>query len=89
MLLVLASGDGKRNEFGTSFLEVVDEVLSHKQYVGVRVRLASFDWRYPEDAEIRPPTNGKLRKIVESSDRGEFINLMDHYDSLVFHERAP
>lgn len=84
--IVLASGDGKRNEFGTSFVEVVDEILSHQRYDGVRVQLASFDWNYPDDAELRSPTNQRMRRIVEDSERGEFINLMDHFDRIVYHE---
>src|SRR6266852_2260463 len=30
--LVLASGDGRRNEFATSFFEVLEEVLLHERY---------------------------------------------------------
>jgi hypothetical protein len=43
--LVLASGDGKRNEFGTSFAEIVSEVLTHRRYDKWQVELASFDWK--------------------------------------------
>src|SRR5258706_9037108 len=84
-LLVLASGDGKKNEFGTSFYEVLQEILTHKKYESWKVRLASFDW----DASItrvHSPTAKKMRSIVERSARGEFINLMDHYNQVVYHE---
>lgn len=60
-VLVLASGDGKKNEFGTSFYEVLYEILKHETYATWKVELASFDWRYPQDAALRPPTNGKMR----------------------------
>lgn len=85
-LLVLASGDGQKNEFGTSFLEVLDEILSHSEYGSLRVRLACFDWDFPKDAYVRPPTNTRMRQLVQNSPRGEFVNLMDHYDKLVYHE---
>jgi hypothetical protein len=85
-IIVFASGDGERNEFGTSFLEVVEERLLHQRYEGVKVQLASFDWRYPEDASHRSPTNQRMRAPVEHSDRGNFVNLMDHYDRAAYHE---
>lgn len=84
-VLVLASGDGKRNEFGTSFYELLYEILKHQRYSSWHVRLASFDW----DAvatHVSTPTARKMRRIVEDSERGEFINLMDHYPRLVYHE---
>jgi hypothetical protein len=84
--LVLASGDGKRNEFGTSFLEVLEEVILHERYKTWQVTLASFDWKYPDDGSYRSPTNAKMRKLVENSPRGRFINLFDHCDKLVYHE---
>jgi hypothetical protein len=31
-LLVLASGDGHQNEFGTSFLEVLEEILDRDKH---------------------------------------------------------
>jgi hypothetical protein len=85
--LVLASGDGKRNEFGTSFYEVLEEVLKHDAYSTWSIELASFDWRCPEDAPIRGPTNTRMRQLVEGSPRGKFINLMDAYPRLVFHQK--
>lgn len=81
----MASGDGKKNEFGTSFYEVLQEILTHKRYDSWKVRLASFDW----DAavtNVSSPTAKKMRNIVEKSPRGEFINLMDHYKQVVYHE---
>jgi hypothetical protein len=84
-LLVLASGDEKANEFGTSFYEVLHEILFHDKYNSVRVRLASFDWNYPGDAPIRPPTSAQMRELVQGSPRGEFINLMGHYKKVVYH----
>lgn len=84
--LVLASGDGKRNEFGTSFREVLEEVLLHDRYKNWQVALASFDWKYPNDGSVRSPRNGKMRQLVEQSPRGRFLNLLDHYDKLVYHE---
>ncbi len=85
-VLVLASGDGKRNEFGTSFYEVLYEILKHQRYDSWRVELASFDWPVPVEKNIRSPTNTKMRALVEGSPRGAFVNLMDHYDSVVYHE---
>jgi hypothetical protein len=85
-VLVLASGDGKGNEFGTSFYEVLYEILKHEKYASWKVQLASFDWKYPDEGHVRSPTNGKMRNLVESSPRGEFTNLMDHYAKLVYHE---
>ena len=85
-IIVLASGDGKRNEFGTSFLEVIEEILFHERYTGVTFRLASFDWKFPGEGAYRSPTNQRMRSDVEQSDRGTFINLMDHYDRLVYHD---
>lgn len=83
--LILASGDGKRNEFGTSFLEVIREVLKHPEYDSWGVTLASFDWD-KADTGLDSPTSRRMRAVVEDSDRGEFINLMDRYDKLVFHK---
>ena len=84
-LLILASGDGKKNEFGTSFYEVLQEILTHKKYDSWQVRLASFDWD-ASVANVSSPTAKKMRSIVEKSARGEFINLVDHYDQIVYHE---
>ena len=86
--IVLASGDGKQNDFGTSFKEVLDEVLKREGHDAVRVTLASFDWETPRDAPFRSPTSKRMRKLVEESERGKFINLMDHYSDLVYHERS-
>jgi hypothetical protein len=55
--LILASGDGKTNEFGTSFCEVLHEILTKPIYTNWSVCLASFDWKYPADATFRSPTN--------------------------------
>ena len=88
-VLVLASGDGKTNEFGTSFYEVLEDVLSKPGYERWKVELASFDWKYPDDGAFRSPTNVKMRKLVEQSPRGRFVNLFDHYDKIVYHEEAP
>jgi hypothetical protein len=84
--LVLASGDGSRNEFGTSFLEVIDEVLSHREFTDWHVNLVSFHWDPPVGV-IRSPTNSRMLRLVESSQRAGFTNLMDHYDRLVYHEK--
>lgn len=85
--LVLASGDGQRNEFGTSYFEVIKEVLSHKIYQTWDVELYSFDWPMPNKAGVRSPTNQSMRKYIVKSERGRFINLTDYYDKLVFHQR--
>lgn len=86
IVLVLASGDGKKNEFGTSFFEVLYEVITQDKYAMWKVELASFDWEYPKDGHLRPPTNGRMRRLVENSPRGKFINLMDYYNRVVYHE---
>ena len=85
-ILVLASGDGKQNEFNTSFYEILQEILRHRDYESWSVHLASFDWRTPEDSPIRSPTSRRMRKLVDDAPRGEFINLMDHYDPVVYIE---
>jgi hypothetical protein len=84
-VLVLASGDGKKNEFGTSFYEVLREILTHTKYDSWHVRLASFDWD-SFATSIGSPTAKKMRAIVDGSPRGTFINLMDHYDKVVYHQ---
>ncbi len=86
IVLVLASGDGKSNEFGTSFFEIVEEVLTHAKYNTWSLELASFEWRCPQDAAFRSPTNQRMKALVERSQRGRFINLYDHYRSLVYHD---
>lgn len=85
-ILVLASGDGKQNEFGTSFYEVIEDVLTKNAYQNWQVELVSFDWKYPQDGTYRSPTNAKLRKLVEQSPRARFINLLDHYKKVVYHQ---
>ncbi|HEX5761358.1 MAG TPA: hypothetical protein VF121_19400 [Thermoanaerobaculia bacterium] len=83
-ILVLASGDGKKNEFSTSFYEVLYEILTHKKYESWSVRLASFHWESAASG-VPSPTALKMRNLVDK-DRGEFINLMDHYDKLVYYQ---
>jgi hypothetical protein len=85
-LLVLASGDGNRNEFGTSFLEVLSAILTTLKYPNWQVELATFDWAYPTDAPLRSPTSRKMRDLVEQSPRARLINLLDHYPSIVYHK---
>jgi hypothetical protein len=85
IVLVLASGDGKSNEFGTSFFEIVEEVLTHAKYATWMLELASFDWKTPGDAAFRSPTNQRMKGLVDKSPRGRFVNLFDHYDRLVYH----
>jgi hypothetical protein len=84
--LVLASGDGKKNEFGTSFYEVLEEILTHKKYASWKVRLASFDWNAASTG-IASPTSVKMRRIVSESARGSFLNLMDYYEKIVYIQR--
>jgi len=84
--LILASGDGKQNEFHTSFYEILEEVLTHSKYASWEVRLASFDWSYPNPSSVRSPTSTKMKALVTGSTRGSFINLFDSYDALVFHK---
>lgn len=87
--LVLASGDGKKNEFGTSFFEVLYEILTRDaKYPRWHVRLASFDWNETPGSRIRSPTNRKMKTLVSGSSRGTFVNLMDHYSKLVYHQKA-
>jgi hypothetical protein len=83
-ILVLASGDGKKNEFGTSFLEVLEEILKSGRYPEWKVELASFDWRIPEDATFNSPTARKVRQLIERSPQARFVNLFEHYKKLVF-----
>ena len=86
IILVLASGDGSNNEFGTSFREVISEVLTHDRFASWHVELASFDPPYPNAAGVRSPTNQRMKALVENSPRGRFINLYDNYDTVVYHE---
>jgi hypothetical protein len=85
-LLILASGDGQENEFGTSFFEVLDEILIKEENSSWQVCVASFDWEYPNSAKLRSPTSSRVKKLVENSTRGSFINLFDHYNEVVFHK---
>jgi hypothetical protein len=85
-LLILASGDGKKNEFGTSFYEILREVLTRDKCSSWRVHLASFDWAYPNAHNLGSPTSSKMKDLVTSSDRGEFTNLFEHYDKVVYHK---
>lgn len=85
--LVLASGDGKKNEFGTSFFEVLEEVLKSGRYPEWRVELASFDWKYPDEGHVRSPTAAKVRALVTSSTQADFINLTDHFGKLVYYQK--
>jgi len=86
IILVLASGDGKSNEFGTSFFEIVEEVLTHSKYNAWQLELASFDWRCPQDAAFRSPTNQRMKALVDKSPRGRFVNLFEHYRVVVYHD---
>jgi len=81
IILVIGSGDGKTNEFGTSFFEVIEEALTRTGYERWRVELASFDGPGPPNS----PTSRRMRALVEKYSRGTFINLADHYKSLVYH----
>jgi hypothetical protein len=85
-LLVLASGDGRQNEFGTSFLEVLEEILDSTKHDTWQVHLASFDWEYPNDAGIRSPTSSRMKRLIARSERGNFINLFDVYEKVVYHK---
>jgi hypothetical protein len=71
----------------TSFYEVLREILGNERYASWEVELASYDWAYPNPADIRPPTSGKMRRLVEGAPRGKFINLMDRYEKIVYHEK--
>lgn len=82
--LVLASGDGSTNEFGTSFYEVLDDALSHEAYSDWNVRLALFHWGAPVGS-LRSPTNCKMLRLIEESSRGDFVSLMEHYDKVVYY----
>lgn len=84
--LILASGDGKQNEFGTSFYEILHEVLGRGYYNLWNVTIASFDWPYPNLANIRSPLSSKIQRLVQGSDRASFVNLFDHYDKVVYHK---
>jgi len=83
--LVLASGDGRRNEFGTSFIEVLQEVLERGRYPEWTVELYSFDWPMPNAQNVNSPTKQRMKALVEKSDQAVFHNLMDDYDKVVYH----
>jgi hypothetical protein len=84
--LVLASGDGRVNEFGTSFYEVLTEVLNTKHYPNWRLELVSFDWPMPNPEKVNSPLGRKVRQLVEGSDRAKLVNLIDNYGSVVYFE---
>lgn len=86
-VIVLASGDGKTNEFGTSFYEVLNEVLRPGAFPLWRVELASFHWRFPEEAQLRSPTSTKMLELVHGTAQAQFINLFDRFDKLVYYQR--
>jgi len=88
-VLVLASGDGKANEFRTSYHEVLQQVIFDQRYASWEVRLASFHWSSPSMASYRSPTSGKMLKLVTNRARAKFINLDDHYGKVVYHEKKP
>jgi hypothetical protein len=83
--LVLASGDGKSNEFGTSFYEILELLLTDEQYVSWTVTVATFDWD-PKITGINSPTSGKVRRLIEKSPRATLLNLFAHYKAVVYHE---
>jgi len=62
-VLVLASGDGRSNEFGPSFIEVVQDILTHSKYESWNVEFASFEWPY-EDGKtpLASPTNQRMKQ---------------------------
>ena len=84
--LVLASGDGKQNEFNTSFIEVVREVLKKSDYPNWTLTLASFYWDPAKHRGRKSPTNMRLLDLVKNSTKATFINLFDHYDKVVYHQ---
>lgn len=84
--LVLASGDGRTNEFGTSFIEVVERVCSPQHCPNWKLELYSFDWETPNERKICSPTKKKLRAIVEKSPKATFHNLLDSFDKVAFHK---
>jgi len=83
IVLVLASGDGKKNECNTSFSEVIAEVLTHTRFSKWKVELASFHWT---GKSVLSPTNRRMMEMVKGSERGESVNLFDDYSDLVYHE---
>jgi hypothetical protein len=83
--LILASGDGKSNEFGTSFYEILELLLTNADYDSWQVTVATFDWDF-HALGVHPPTSNKIRKLVENSSRGKLRNLFAYYDKIVFHK---
>ncbi|MFN7573412.1 MAG: hypothetical protein ACK5TK_18545 [Betaproteobacteria bacterium] len=84
--LVLASGDGKVNEFGTSFFEILELVLKDDaEYASWSVTVATFDWDRTQ-MRAATPTSSKIRNLVQSSTRGKLLNLFAHYASIVYHQ---
>ena len=82
--LVLASGDGRVNEFGTSFREVLERACSASHCPHWKIELFSFDWQTPNKRSICSPTKKKLRSLIENSPKGTFTNLLDHFDKVVY-----
>ena len=86
--LVLASGDGKSNEFGTSFYEILELLLTNADYPSWHVTVATFDWDYSKMG-VHPPTSNKVRKLVAANPaRTHLLNLFAYYDKIVFHKTA-
>ena len=84
--LVLASGDGRTNEFKTSFLEVVQRIVNPSHCPKWKLELYSFDWASPNSSGINSPTNKRLRKLVEDSPKSTFINLVGHFDAVTYYQ---
>jgi hypothetical protein len=87
VVLVLVSGDGSINEFGTSFYEVLETILKDDGYVSWNVELYSFDWVCSNDQRLNSPTAGKMKRLIRNSSRGSFHNLFDDYEKIVYHEK--
>jgi hypothetical protein len=83
--LVLASGDGNANDFGTSFLEILELVLGDEHYNSWSVTVATFDWDRNLTG-VPTPTSSKVRNLIAKSPRGALLNLFAHYKTLVFHK---
>jgi hypothetical protein len=84
--LVLASGDGRTNEFGASFIEIVERVCSQHHCPNWKLELYSFDWDTPNGRNINSPTKKKLKSIVEKSPKATFCNLLDSFDDFVYYK---
>jgi hypothetical protein len=83
--LTLASGDGKSNEFGTSFFEILELLLTSADYEKWHVTVATFDWDF-HALGTHSPTSNKVRRLVENSPRADLLNLFAYYDKVVFHK---